>query len=51
MDLSSDGIQRVFVTLFELIKMKKEALIKHDGEIKGRESIHFANKIAVCHYL
>ena len=25
-------------------KNEKEALINHDGEIKGRESIHFANK-------
>ena len=43
MDLSSDELKRVFVTLFGLVKMKK-ALINHDGEIKGRESIHFANK-------
>ena len=35
MDLSSDELQQVFVTLFELVKTKKETLINHDGEIKG----------------
>ena len=50
MDLSSDKLQWVFVTLFGLIKMKY-ALINHDGEIKGRESIHFANKMAICRHL
>ena len=32
-------------------KNEKEALINHDGEIKGRESYHFANKMAACHHL
>ena len=51
MDLTSDELQWVFVTLFELVKTKIEALIKHDGEIKGRESNHFANKMVVCRHL
>ena len=38
MDSSSDELQRVFVTLFELVK-KKEALILRDGEIKERVCI------------
>ena len=40
LDLSSDKLYRVFVTLFELVKLK-EALIDHDGE-NGKGN-HFAN--------
>ena len=36
MDLSSDELQQVFATLFELVKIKKEELINHDGKIRGR---------------
>ena len=43
-----DELQRVFVTLFGLVKMKRGT---HDGEIKGRESVHFANKMAICCHL
>ena len=39
MDLSYDNLQRVFVTLFELVKIKKEKLILHEEEIKGKGNI------------
>ena len=39
MDLSYDKLQRVFVTLFEIVKMKKKELINHDGESMGKGTV------------
>ena len=50
MDLSSDELQRVFVRIFELIKMKRGTHQSWWG-IKRRESIHFTNRMAFCRHL
>ena len=44
------SIMSVFYSLWTR-KNEKEAFINHDGEIKGRESIHFANRMVVWHHL
>ena len=50
MDLSHDKLQQVFVTLFELVKMKERHSSIMMGKVREGKYISFAIMVVVSHF-